>query len=152
MGPVRHWTTLGAVLAGLAVAAGAFGAHGIDRYFTAKYGGADDNNAETVTVAGKPVLKATRYLDVYRTAVRYQMYHALALLVVGLLGAARTKNSLQVAGWCFTFGIALFSGSLYLLTLTGTKWWGIVTPFGGLLLIFGWIALAIAAANPNIRS
>lgn len=143
----RCWTTLGALLAGLAVTAGAFGAHGLDRYFARKYHGPDDSSPEIVMVAGQPVPKATRYLDVFQTAVRYQMYHALALLAVGFLGTTRPKKSLQVAGWSFALGIVLFSGSLYALTLTGTKWWGMVTPFGGLLFIVGWIAMAFAGVQ-----
>lgn len=143
----RCWISSGAVLAALAVAAGAFGAHGVDRYFVQKYGGLDDDKAQIETIAGQPVPKAKRYLEVFQTAARYQMYHALGLIAVGLLGATGAKKSLQLAGWAFALGTVLFSGSLYVLTLTGITAWGMVTPFGGLLFIVGWIALAVAAAG-----
>ena len=78
------------------------------------------------------------------------MYHGLGLLAVGLLSMRRPSKSLQVAGWSFLLGIVLFSGSLYVLTLTGETRWGAVAPIGGVLLIVGWVALAIAAcAKPN---
>ena len=74
------------------------------------------------------------------------MYHSLALLGVGLAAARATRRrTIDVAGWCFLLGIFLFSGSLYVLTLTGEKYWGVVTPFGGVLFLVGWAALASAA-------
>jgi len=145
----RCWTTLGALLAGLAVTAGAFGAHGLSRHFAQKYGTGEE--MQVVTVAGQSISKAARYLEVFQTAARYQMYHALGLIAVGLLGAGATrpKKSLQLAGWSFALGIVLFSGSLYALTLTGAAWWGMVTPLGGALFIIGWIAMAVAAGSPE---
>ena len=85
-------------------------------------------------------------LQTFETAVRYQMYHALALLVVAV---AYTRFShvtlLGAAGWLFVAGTLLFSGSLYLLAVTGTRWLGAITPFGGLAFIAGWACLALAA-------
>ncbi len=76
------------------------------------------------------------------------MYHVLALLGVGLLAAVgRGGIALNLAGWSFTVGILIFSGTLYALSLTGIKWLGAITPIGGLFLILGWIALAIAAGS-----
>lgn len=116
------WLRVGAVSGFLAVAAGAFGAH---------------------------VLRArieARALEVFETAVRYQMYHALALVVVGLLSAApRPGQALSVAGWAFLVGTVLFSGSLYGLALSGPRWLGMITPFGGVGFLVGWLALAVAA-------
>lgn len=115
----RHWLATGAVLAAAAVAAGAFGAHGL----RARLSPAD--------------------LATFETAARYQMYHALALVAVGLL--AGRGVSVAGAGWLFVTGTVLFSGSLYLLTLGGLRWMGAVTPLGGVAFILGWLLLARAA-------
>lgn len=112
----------GAVLAGLAVAAGAFGAHALrDRLSPAD-------------------------LATFETAARYQMYHALALLAVAWL-AERGHPRAALAAKLFIAGIVLFSGSLYALTLAGLRWMGAVTPLGGAAFILGWVSLAIGAAS-----
>jgi len=111
---------LGCVSAFLAVALGAFGAHAL---------------------RGRLV---PDMLTVFEIGVRYQMYHALALLAVGG-GAARWGGSAVAAGWLFVAGTVLFSGSLYALAFTGQRWLGAVTPFGGAALLVGWAALAWAA-------
>jgi len=114
---------LGCAFGFLAVAAGAFGAHALrDRL-------------------------SPEYLAVFETAVRYQMYHALALLGVTWAGTQWPGASTAVAGWLFTAGIVIFSGSLYLLTLTGTRWLGAITPIGGVALLAGWIVLATASVK-----
>lgn len=107
---------LGAALGGLAVALGAFAAHGL-----------------------QPRLDPAR-LETFETAVRYQFFHALALLACGLLGAHGYRTAL--AGSAFAAGIALFSGSLYGLAVLEWRWLGPVTPFGGAAFLVGWIALA----------
>jgi len=110
---------LGAVFGFLGVALGAFGAHGLQGRLT----------------AGE--------LTTFETAVRYQMYHALALVLLAVLlhrGVATSSGSL--AGWGFSAGIVLFSGSLYLMLLTGQRWLGAVTPLGGVAFLVGWAALA----------
>ena len=114
---------LGAVFAGLAVAAGAFGAHML-----------------------RPVLDATM-LGAFETGARYQMYHALALCL--LAGIAERNPTLRVAavGWLFLTGMLLFSGSLYVLALSGVRWVGAFTPFGGAALITGWALLAWTVAK-----
>jgi uncharacterized membrane protein YgdD (TMEM256/DUF423 family) len=114
--------TLAAISGGSAVALGAFGAHGLKARLAADL------------------------LATFETAVRYQMYHALALLVVAL-AFARWPGSglLNAAGWLFLAGTLLFSGSLYLLSLTGLRWLGAVTPLGGVAFIAGWVCLALAA-------
>ena len=115
-----------AILAGLAVVLGAFGAHAMqDRY---------DATA----------------LATFETAVRYQMYHALALLGCGLLG--KTGHRSGGAAVCFVLGIVLFSGSLYVLVLTGTKWLGAVTPLGGVAFVAGWALLAWRIGGPRAGS
>ncbi len=84
-------------------------------------------------------------LAVFETGVRYHMYHALALLAVSAI-AARVDGRLPiVAGWCFTAGILVFSGSLYALALTGVTTLGAITPLGGVAFLAGWICLALAA-------
>jgi uncharacterized membrane protein YgdD (TMEM256/DUF423 family) len=113
---------LGASFAGLAVAAGAFGAHML-----------------------KPVLD-TPMLGVFETAVRYQMYHALGLCVVAVLDERfYRKSSLAAVSWLFVTGVILFSGSLYVLSLTGIRWVGALTPLGGAAWIAGWMLLAWTA-------
>ena len=118
----RRFLLLGALSGLLAVAAGAFGAHALRAVLT-------------------PDL-----LAVFETGARYQMYHALALLLVALLSAAAPhRRTVAAAGWCFVLGTLLFSGSLYLLALTGIRWWGAVTPVGGVLFLIGWGVLGLAA-------
>lgn len=113
---------LGALFAGLAVGLGAFAAHGMREH----YG------------AGE--------LQTFETGVRYQMFHGLALLACGALAAAGVR--VTVAAWSFTAGIVCFSGSLYGLVLGGPRWFGPITPIGGLLFLVGWLALALAAVRP----
>ena len=109
----------GAFNAFIAVAAGAFAAHGL-----------------------KEILSA-EYLNTFKTAADYQMMHAIGLILIGLLDKQNTSRY-SVAAAAFMFvGIILFSGSLYLLTLTGTKWLGIITPFGGLCFLIAWLTLGI---------
>jgi uncharacterized membrane protein YgdD (TMEM256/DUF423 family) len=87
-----------------------------------------------------------KFLDDFKTGAEYQMYHSLALLVVGLLAQRRHSWRLSAAGVSFTLGIVLFSGSLYILTLTGVTKWGMVTPLGGVAFLAGWSLLALDAA------
>ncbi|MCG6965937.1 MAG: DUF423 domain-containing protein [Chromatiaceae bacterium] len=118
MNPLRHFISIGAICGLLAVAFGAFGAHALKD------------------------LLSTGLLEAFQTGVAYQTTHALALLVVGLLGRGRISRALSLAGWAFAIGILLFSGSLYLLALTDIRWLGAVTPFGGTAFLLGWGALA----------
>ena len=117
----RLFAALGALSALLAVAAGAFGAHALRARL--------DPEA----------------LAVFETGARYQMYHALALFVVAWAAARWSSPQALWAGWLFVVGTVLFSGSLYLLAFTGARWWGAVTPFGGVAFLAGWGALAWAA-------
>ncbi|MCY1357930.1 hypothetical protein D9M68_308740 [compost metagenome] len=118
---LRTFLLLAAFFGFTAVALGAFAAHGL-----------------------KSELDANM-LAVFQTGVHYQMVHALALLAVVLLGLQAPGKALLAAGGLFVLGILLFSGSLYLLTLTSTRGLGIVTPFGGLAFLGGWLSLGIAA-------
>jgi uncharacterized membrane protein YgdD (TMEM256/DUF423 family) len=114
----RHFLGIGALSACMAVAAGAFGAHSL-----------------------RDVVTAER-LAVWETAARYQMYHALGLLIVAYLASQKTAGPAKVGGWLFVAGTVLFSGSLYALTLTGITILGAITPIGGLAFIAGWLLLA----------
>jgi uncharacterized membrane protein YgdD (TMEM256/DUF423 family) len=119
---------LGAVLGGLAVAVGAFGAHGLQGRVSPEM------------------------LTVFEVGVRYQMYHALALVLLGLFaGRGPSPAPIEVppgvgpAVWLFVAGMVLFSGSLYALVLTGTRWLGAITPIGGVTFLAGWAMFARAA-------
>jgi uncharacterized membrane protein YgdD (TMEM256/DUF423 family) len=144
----NYWLTIGAMLSGLAVSAGAFAAHGLDRRFHETY--ADQTfekkiNRDGVERIVSQVPLAQKYLADFKTGAEYQMYHGLALLVVGLLSQVRRTRGLDVAGWCFVAGCLGFSGGLYAYTLTGLKWIGMfVVPLGGVLFLAGWTSLAIA--------
>ena len=111
---------LGSSFAGLAVAIGAFGAHAL-----------------------KSVLEATNRMETFETGVKYQFYHAIALLVLGLLMQKFDHRMFTWAGYGFVAGIILFSGSLYILSLSGVTKWGAVTPLGGIAFLIGWITLII---------
>jgi uncharacterized membrane protein YgdD (TMEM256/DUF423 family) len=88
----------------------------------------------------------TEQLESWNTAVLYHLLHSVVLLALALFGAA-SGRSIQLPGWLFSLGIALFSGSIYLLVLTGQRWLGPVTPAGGLLLIAGWLSLVSLARS-----
>ena len=113
----RIWLMSGAILGGAAVCLGAFGAHALSDIL-------DDYSR-----------------GIYEKAVFYHFIHALALLVVGIL-QQQFSHQLTISGISFLLGILLFSGSLYLLAITGMRWLGAVTPIGGLLFIIGWIWIA----------
>jgi uncharacterized membrane protein YgdD (TMEM256/DUF423 family) len=108
----------GAILGGLGVALGAFGAHAL-----------------------KDMLASTGRTDTFELAVRYQFYHAFALLLVGILQQFITSKYLKTSAIFFSVGTGMFSGSLYLLCFTNNTTFAIATPFGGVLLIVGWLLL-----------
>ena len=137
----KQWIVVGALSAGLAVICGAFAAHGLDTHLPKQYEG------QTRVVAGETVPAARKYLNDFKTAAEYQMFHALGMIAVGLLAGGRASRSLTVAGWSFLGGTLLFSGSLYALVLTGVTKLGMITPIGGVLFIVGWVALAVAGAR-----
>ncbi|MDZ7643554.1 MAG: DUF423 domain-containing protein [Woeseiaceae bacterium] len=120
---MKLFAILGAVLGGLGVAAGAFGAHALRAQLE------------------------PRMLEVFETAVRYHMYHALALFAAAWLQQQTLAQSASVAGWAFVAGILLFSGSLYLMAFTGVRGLGAITPVGGAAFLVGWLALAAAASQ-----
>lgn len=117
----RVFFVLGALSAFIGVAAGAFGAHGLKSQMSSEM------------------------LSVFEVGVRYQMYHAFALIVVAWLEAKWPTSLVTTGGWLFVTGTILFSGSLYLLSISGVRWLGVITPFGGLAFLAGWVCLAWSA-------
>ena len=141
----RLWCSVGAAVAGLAVIVGAFGAHGIDDTLKRVHAPADPK-----VVAGFEVPASYKYLQDFKTGAEYQMTHGLAIFLVGLLGRrGKARVFAHAAAGCFLGGVVLFSGSLYILALTGATGLGAVAPLGGLLFIAGWVLLAIAAMFPR---
>jgi uncharacterized membrane protein YgdD (TMEM256/DUF423 family) len=116
-----NWFAVGAFAAAIGVTLGAFGAHALKSRVTEDL------------------------LAVFETGVRYQMYHALALLAVAWAATRWPGPWINASGWLFTLGILIFCGSLYLMTFTGVRWLGAITPIGGVCFILGWIAMAVAA-------
>jgi uncharacterized membrane protein YgdD (TMEM256/DUF423 family) len=124
----RFWIVCAGIAGATGVIAGAFGAHGLE---------------------GKV---AEDLMEIWQTAATYQLFHAPALLGVGILvKTVGSKRSLSLAGGSFLFGILVFSGSLYLLVLTGQRWLGAITPIGGFSLILGWISLMFADTGEERR-
>lgn len=119
----RFFFVSGAVAAFIGVALGAFGAHSLRTRLSPDM------------------------LAIFEVGVRYQMYHALGLLAVAWAMVRWPEANLNAAGWAFIAGIVVFSGSLYLLTLTDTRWLGAITPIGGLAFLAGWAILVWAVAR-----
>jgi uncharacterized membrane protein YgdD (TMEM256/DUF423 family) len=125
-----HIVRWGALLGLLGVAAGTFGAHGLQR-----------------------VTEAAEAHEWWRTGVLYHLVHALALLFVGLWAAVGTRGgapgaparTLTVAAWSFALGVVVFSGSLYAMALGAPRWFGAITPLGGVAFLTGWVSLARAS-------
>ena len=114
-----NFLAIGAISGCLAVILGAFGAHGLK---------------DVLDEYGK---------SIYEKAVLYHMFHTMAILVVGLIEKMQPEMQLSIAGWAFVLGIILFSGSLYILSVTGIKLLGMITPIGGVLFIIGWVILLL---------
>ena len=118
---MKHWLLIAAVMGGIAVVLGAFAAHGLR------------------------TILSERMLATFATGAQYQMYHALAIGLAGFAVRGRAARLANIAAALFLAGIALFSGSLYALALTGVTALGMITPLGGLSLIAGWVLLGLAA-------
>lgn len=117
----RLFLVIAALSGFVAVAAGAFGAHALKARL------------------------APDLLAIFDTAVRYQMFHVVGLIAAAWLLARGANSAAVAAGWCFVAGTLIFSGSLYALALTGARWFGAITPVGGVLFLVGWLLLAWAA-------
>jgi uncharacterized membrane protein YgdD (TMEM256/DUF423 family) len=129
------WLRVGAVWGFLAISMGAFGAHGLEDRF--------------LSLGELPgSLPGERLKANFNTGAQYHMYCALAILAVGILiQFGRGGAALHAAGWLFLLGSLIFSGSLYILAVTGLRWLGMITPIGGVAMIAGWVALAVAAGS-----
>jgi uncharacterized membrane protein YgdD (TMEM256/DUF423 family) len=114
----RFFFAAGSLMAFLGVALGAFAAHGLKSRLPPDM------------------------LTIFEVAVRYQMYHAFGLIAVAWAVSRWPQSSAPLAGWSFIFGIVIFSGSLYLLSITGIRWLGAITPVGGVAFLIGWLLLA----------
>ncbi len=114
-----NYLLIGAMSGCLVVIMGAFGAHALN---------------ELLDDYGK---------SIYNKSVLYHMFHSIDILILGLINKIQPEIQLSMAGWSFVFGIILFSGSLYILAITGIKSLGMITPIGGILFIMGWIFLFI---------
>lgn len=122
----RWWLFIGSVAGFLGVAGGAFGAHALKARLS------------------------DQMLANFETGTRYLLVHAVALLVVGVLAGRDGGNDLRWVGIPFAFGMAVFTGSLWLMALTNARWLGAITPIGGTALIVGWLALALAAVRGQL--
>lgn len=117
----RFFFVAGSISAFLAVALGAFAAHGLKNRL------------------------APEMLTIFETGVRYQMYHSIALLAAAWATSRWPGAAVTASGWLFIAGIVIFSGTLYILSLTGVRWLGAITPLGGVAFLAGWLLLAWAA-------
>jgi uncharacterized membrane protein YgdD (TMEM256/DUF423 family) len=124
----RWWLLIGSVAGFLGVAGGAFGAHALKARIS------------------------EQMLANFDTGTRYLLVHAVALLVVGVLSGRDGVGNLTTVGSAFTVGMVIFTGSLWLMALTGTRWLGAITPIGGTALLVGWVALGLAAARGQLGS
>jgi uncharacterized membrane protein YgdD (TMEM256/DUF423 family) len=119
------WVRIGCILMFLGVALGAFGAHALRGRLTVDM------------------------LAVFETGIRYHFYHGLGLFVVAWLSETHPSSWINAAGWCFFAGVVIFSGSLYVLSMSGVRWWGAVTPIGGVAFLAGWLFLTIASIRSS---
>ena len=119
----NYWLILGAIFAAIGVSAGAAGAHLL-----------------------QDIISEARFIT-FNKAVRYQMYHSFALIFTAILSSQNPGKVLNIAGWFFLSGILLFSGSLYLIVLTGIQGFEILSPIGGIAFVLGWLTLAYSAFN-----
>ena len=124
---LNFWLRISSFYGFLGVAMGAFGAHGMKARLS------------------------TELFAVFETASRYCLTHAVVLLAVAILSELKPSATIERSGWFFTLGIAVFSGTLWILAITGYRWLGAITPVGGVLLILGWGTLFFAATTKEIQ-
>jgi uncharacterized membrane protein YgdD (TMEM256/DUF423 family) len=118
---MRHFISLGSLNAALAVILGAFGAHALKSKIQPEA------------------------LEIFQTGVQYHLYHSLGLILIGIIyRVGKLSTAINFSGWMMVIGMILFSGSLYILSITGIRSIGMITPIGGILLVISWILLAIA--------
>tara|TARA_B110000444_G_scaffold3596_1_gene3325 strand:+ start:2909 stop:3277 length:369 start_codon:yes stop_codon:yes gene_type:complete len=115
---MKTWIVFGSILTGLAILLGAFGAHALKSRISPED------------------------LAIFETGIRYHIYHSIGLILIGILGFYFPHNLIDIPAKLFLLGISIFSGSLYLLVLTNTRWLGAITPIGGICYMIGWLLLA----------
>ena len=115
---MKTWIVFGSILTGLAILLGAFGAHALKSRISPED------------------------LAIFETGIRYHIYHSIGLILIGILGFYFPHNLIDIPAKLFFLGIFIFSGSLYLLVLTNTRWLGAITPIGGICYMIGWLLLA----------
>tara|TARA_B110000438_G_scaffold37734_1_gene37484 strand:- start:39 stop:407 length:369 start_codon:yes stop_codon:yes gene_type:complete len=115
---MKTWIVFGSILTGLAILLGAFGAHALKSRIS------------------------PQDLAIFETGIRYHIYHSIGLILIGILGFYFPHNLIDIPAKLFLLGISIFSGSLYLLVLTNTRWLGAITPIGGICYMIGWLLLA----------
>lgn len=119
---MRYFISLGSIFAAFAVILGAFGAHALKLKISPEA------------------------LSTFQTGVQYHFYHSLGLIMIGITSRmGKLSTALSISGWMMVFGIILFSGSLYAISITGIRSFGMITPIGGIMLIASWVVLAIAS-------
>lgn len=122
----RNLIIIGAISGFLSISFGAFGAHAIKQWMSADL------------------------MAIYQTAVSYQIYHSLGLILIALVYQQQQHKLIKIAGWVMLAGIIIFSGSLYTLSLTDTRWLGAITPIGGTLLLFAWLLLGLGVSKKHV--
>lgn len=140
----KAWIVIGALCGAVGVSAGAIGAHALESALRPEEG------LEAASLETRE--RYERRIENFDVAAKYQLYHAPALVLVGLLVASRPSRWFHVAGWLFLIGVVLFSGFLYAWVLSQTTWFVHVVPFGGTALILGWIALGLGALQSADRA
>ncbi len=130
----RRWIAVAGLLGALGVALGAFGAHALPTY---------------LQHLGLDAQEVTRRTSLLETGVRYQLWHVLAILIVGIAMRDLSSRWWNAAGIFFTLGVLLFSGSLYAIVLTGNGRWGMITPLGGVSFLLGWMAILAASRSAD---
>lgn len=152
----RTWMILGALLAAAGVAAGAYHAHGLERRLAMAIVLGSPDGIETqkdlplstaASLSDEQRQELARRMSFWDTATRYQMYHAIGLVLVGLLAERRPSTWATLAGVFLLTGIVLFSGLLDVMAFGGPKWLGAIVPLGGLSMIAGWLALACSTTR-----
>lgn len=121
----RNLIIIGAISGFLSISFGAFGAHAIKQWMSADL------------------------MAIYQTAVSYQIYHSLGLILIALVYQQQQNTLIKTAGWLMLAGIIIFSGSLYALSLTDTRWLGAITPVGGILLLLAWLLLGLGVSKKD---
>lgn len=122
----RNLIIIGAISGFLSISFGAFGAHAIKQWMSADL------------------------MTIYQTAVSYQIYHSLGLILIALVYQQHQHKLIKIAGWVMLAGIIIFSGSLYTLSLTDTRWLGAITPIGGTLLLLAWLLLGLGVSKKHV--